>query len=361
LEKKGNDKSPYFVSSFFTIKHRYMKSNIKLVSTRDMDRDTWLRYRLNGIGASEVGVIFGLSPYKASIQLFYEKIGEHPRFDMQSLPAFLGKNQESFIADMWEHWGGDQDSMMRNYDTDNRIRRCKRVNAYAHNDKYPWLFVSLDREINQYDSRGNGTLELKTIGGYEADKWESGLPPIYVMQVQTQMLVCEYFFGEIAILKDNRDFMVLPFEFSESITASIIEKTGEFWGKVVEARKIMTQRFEADRNFNGRMVDELTAQLQSLEPSPDGSDAFNNFLKEKYQIALPGERAGTLVELEAAKAHKDIQGRIKELKEAETLQTNILKNSIGQQDCDKLDFGKNGFVSWKADSNGVRRFLNKVK
>jgi putative phage-type endonuclease len=338
-----------------------MKSSIRLVPTRDMDRDAWLRYRLNGIGASEVGVIFGLSPYKASIQLFYEKIGEHPKFDIQSLPAFLGKNQESFIADMWEHWDGTQEGMMHNYETENRIRRCKRVNAYAHNEKYPWLFVSLDREINQYDNRGNGALELKTIGGYEADKWESGLPPVYVLQVQTQMLVCEYSFGEIAILKDNRDFMVFPFEMVPSICDSILERTGEFWGRVLQARKILTQRFEADKNFNGRQVDELTAELQALEPSPDGSDAYNNFLKEKYQIALPGERKGSAIELEAATQHKAVQAQLKALKEAETLQTNILKNSIGQQGCDLLDFGQNGYVSWAANKNGVRTFLNKTK
>lgn len=341
-----------------------MKSNIRLVSTSEMSQEQWLQHRKQGIGASEVGVIMGLSPYKASIQLFYEKIGQELGYNTETLSAFLGKEQEQFIATLWEHWDPstpEQAAMIANYRAGNKVRRCKRVNAYAHNEKYPWLFVSLDREINQHDGKGNGALELKTIGGYEVDKWEAGLPPVYVVQVQTQMLVCEYEYGEIAILRDNRDFSVLPFEFNRSIAEGILETTQKFWGKVEQARIIATQHFEAQRNFNYKAVEELTAQLQTLEPEPDGSDAFNNFLKEKYKIALPGERQGTAQQLIDAEKHKDINARIKELTEQKQLHENRLKNDFGHEGCDRFDFGANGYVSWKADANGVRRFLNKTK
>lgn len=351
-----------------------MKSNIRLVPTKDMTQDQWLAYRVNGIGASEVGVILGLSPYKASIQLFYEKIGEVPAHNVESLAKFLGKEQEPFLADMWEYWQYDiedmqdaQMQMIRNYQRGNKIRRCKRVNAYAHNDKYPHLFVSLDREINQYFDvvrqveRGNGALELKTMGGYESDKWESGIPPVMIMQVNTQMLVCEYDYGEIAILKDNREFFVLPFERSPTICEMIVEKTTEFWAKVEQGKILATQKFEAQRNFNYKLVEEVDKELATLEPEPDGSDAFNNFLKEKYKIALPGERIGSPQQLADAQAHKEIASRIKELGDAKQLHENRLKNDLGHEGGDKFDFGANGYVSWKSDTNGVRRFLNKVK
>ena len=218
-----------------------MKSIIQLVPTTNMSQEDWLRYRKRGIGASEVAIVMGLSPYKASIQLFYEKIGEDLGFNIENLQKFLGKEQEPFLATLWEFWdpaNPGHEQMIANYRAGRKIRRCKRVNAYANNPAYPWLFVSLDREINQYDGRGNGALELNTIGGYEADKWEAGFPPGYVVQLQTQIGVCEYLFGESAVMKDNRDYFVLPFEQNATIFEAIVTETKKFWDKVEEGRKM---------------------------------------------------------------------------------------------------------------------------
>ncbi len=346
-----------------------MKSIIRLVSTQDMTQEDWLRYRKQGLGASEVAVVMGLSQFKASIQLFYEKIGEDLGFSVENLSKFLGKEQEPFIATLWEHWdpkNPGHEQMIYNYRRGVKVRRCKRVNAYAHNPKYPWLFVSLDREINHHVDhsgimRENGALELKTIGGYEADKWEAGFPPGYVVQVQTQIGVCEYEYGESGILRDNREFFVLPFEHNETIIDSILDATKKFWDKVEEGKKLMTQIFEANRTFNRAAVDDITAQLQSLEPEPDGSDAFNSYLKEKYKIALPGERPGSPEQLETAIAHRDAKDSIKEIEEKKQLHENVLKNILGQEGADCLDFGVKGYVSWKANKNGTRVFLNKTK
>lgn len=334
-----------------------MKSAIKLISTADMSQEDWLRYRKTGIGASETGIIMGLSPYKASIALFYEKIGEDLGFNVENLAMFLGKEQEEFIATLWEFWHTDQATMIRNYRAGARVRRCKRVNAYARNDKYPWLFVSLDREINQHDGKGNGALEIKTIGGYESDKWEAGIPPIYIVQLNTQMLVCDYQYGELAIMRDNRDFMVYPFERSKPICDQVVKVTRDFWKRVEVGRIALTKRFEGERTFNMRAVEQATAELQAIEPPTDHTDAFNNFLKEKYSIATPGEKMGTIVDLDHAAKHFELAGRIKELQEKKQLHENVLKN-IMRDGCDKLTFGANGYVSWKGEP---RRFLNKYK
>lgn len=337
-----------------------MKSHLILKSTKDMSPEEWLLYRKRGIGASEVGAILGLSPYKSSIELFYDKIGEGLGYTTENLAMFLGHEQEPLLAKMWQYWDGSQESMISNFRAGNIVRKCHRVNAYVHNPEYPWLFVSLDRKIVKHDGKDEGTLELKTIGGYEADKWESGIPPSHIVQVNTQILVCEFLYGELATLRDNRNFDVLPFDRHDSICQTIVSQTGAFWKKVEEARKILTQRFEAQRNFNQREVEELTAQLQELEPEPDGSDAFNDFLKEKYKIARPGGRPGTLEQQADAEAHKLVTGQIKSLNEKKQLFENRLKNDI-RDGCERLEFQDGGYVSWKADSNGVRRFLNKVK
>lgn len=336
-----------------------MKSNIILTSTVDMSPEQWLAFRHQGIGASDVSTVMGVNRFKSSIALFYEKLG-HPIFTMETLPMFLGTERQEFIAKMWSFWAGSQESVIQNWRAGTPIRKSKNVNAYAQNPRYPWMFVSLDREINKTDKKGNGALEIKEISGYEADKWEGGVPIGYIFQNQMQIGVCEYEFGELAVLRDNVEFNVLPFDASPIIWENIVNRTKVFWDKVVEGRKIMTQRFEAHRTFNMALADELDAQLQALEPEPDGSEAYTDFMKQKYRIAEPGLMAGTLADLAIAREHKEIAGRMKELEEQKRLKENQLKNVL-RADADKIDFGMDGYVSWRADSTGARRFLNKVK
>lgn len=342
-----------------------MKSKLILVPTGEMSQEDWLKYRKRGVGASDVGTILGVNPYKCSAQLFYEKLGEEI-FTIENMAMFLGKEQEDFISNLWQYWdpaNPDQGTLIRNFREGKRIRRCRRVRAYVNNPDYPWLFVSLDRVINK--TQGNvyspeGALELKTIAGYEADKWEAGIPPAHVLQVQTQLAVCEFTFGELAVLKDGRDFDVYPFEYNAGICETILTRTKEFWDRVEEGRKLMTRRFEAARNFNYQEAEKIDEDLVAIEPPPDGSEAFAKYLKERYRIAEPGEQKGTDEQLEWAQGHQTLKTQIKDLEGQAREQENKLKNVL-RDGADKLDFGPHGYVSWKVDSRGSRRFLNGLK
>lgn len=336
-----------------------MHSSLQLISTAKMTREEWLLYRKTGIGASEVGCIMGLSQYKSSIELFYEKIGEEIGYNVENINMFMGKFQESSVAELWEYWDGSEESMMVNYYNNNKMRRCQRVNAYVRNPLYPWLFVSLDRKINKHDNRDEGALEVKTINGYEADKWEAGIPPSHVVQVQTQCKVCMFEYGELATLKDGRRFDVVPFEINKIITDNIIESTFEFWERVERGREVVTQRFQAQRTFNMKAVEELSAEIAALEPPPDNTEAYADFIKARYGRSTEGERPGTILELEVARKEKAAKENIKELQEDARLYSNQLKNFVGSME--RIDFGASGFVSWKSDVNGTRRLLNKTK
>lgn len=335
-----------------------MKKDLIYIPTLNMSEADWLAYRSTGIGASEVGTLLGLDDYKSSLELFYEKIGDYYRPSIETISSFMGKRQEDFVADLWQYWDGSEQSVIDNYREGRIIRKCQRVNAYVRNPSYPWLFVSLDRKINKQPKIGEGTLEIKTIGGWESDKWESGLPPKYVTQVQTQILVCEFIHGEMAILEDGRRFNVIPFDFSENICTTIIVKTREFWESVVEARKYVNEKFEAARTFNQRKVDELQAKIDELAPEPDGSLAYANYLKERHSIAEFGMRRGTDQELEYARHHKQFSEEIKSMEEEKRRFENLIKSSMA--DHQEIDFGSSGKVYWTNTKNGGRIFRNKV-
>ncbi len=338
-----------------------MKTTNKLVytSTVGMNDKEWLYFRKRGIGASEVGYIMGLSPYKSNVELFYEKLAQGLGINVDTVPTFMGKYMENVIADLWQYWEDDQIKMQANYNAGRKVRTMQRVNAYIQNPKYPHLFASLDRRINKYDKNGNGCLEIKTLGGYEAGKWEAGVPPSHIVQVNTQMLVTGWKYAELAILEDGRYLNVYPFKPHKGITSAIIEKTTDFWQRVEQARKCLTQKFEAEQNFNTRKVREIEAELMRLEPSPDASVALADFLKEKYRESeIMSERLGTLEEFEAAKEHLALKEQSKSIDTAILLKENTLKTAMREKEC--LTFGEAGKVIWKNDSSGARRFKNKV-
>lgn len=339
-----------------------MKGYIEHIWTQNMTDEQWHDYRLSGIGASEIATIMGLNPYQASIQLFYQKIGQIEANKEENAAMFFGTELESFVAKCWEHWDPSNptpEAMISNYRAEKKIRRCQRVNAFVRNPKYPWLFVSLDRKINKVGGQDEKALEIKTISGYAADKWESGIPPMYLMQLQTQLLVCEFKQGELAILKDGRHMDVLPFEAHEGIQQAIIERTKHFWNSVIEARRLVHLQKEETKQGNAAMVEELQNQIDRLAPEPDDSIAYENYLKERYQNPGGGTLQGEDVHFDIAKQYVSTKEKIEHLETAATGCSNKLKSILG--DYDVLDFGALGKVTWKANKNGVRAFKVSLK
>lgn len=336
------------------------RGNLIYTSTVGMSPDEWLLFRNRGIGASEVGYIMGLSPYKSNVELFYEKIGEKIGYNIENIAMFMGTEMETFIANLWQYWNGDESTLIENFRKGEKVRKMQNVNAYIQNKKYPHIFVSLDRRINKYDERGNGCLEIKTISGFEADKWEGEIPPSHIVQVQTQMLVTQWKFGELAVLRDGRFFDVYPFEKHGGIQRAIVKETTDFWRRVERARIVLTQRYEANKNFNTRAIKAAEAELMTLEPNADGSAALQNFLKEKYKNAEPqSERMGTDAELILAHDHLRLKAEKKILDEKILLKENSIKQSM--REIETITFGNNGKIYWKNGEDGTRRFQNKVK
>ena len=340
-----------------------MKSHLILTSTEGMTNRDWLSFRTRGLGASDVPAVLGFSEYESPMSKFDEKTTLSPKPKFENLSMFLGKQAEDKNAEMWEYWDGSVEGMIKNFYSGNKVRRCRRLNAYVQNTKYKWLFVSLDRVINKHTWKGvefgEGTLELKNLSSYEADKWEGGIPLKHLLQVQTQMAVCEFDYGELAVKLDDRNYTVYQFEKNREICEQIIDQTHDFWQRVEKAREIQTQIFVAKKDFNLRKVEDLEAQLQELEPEPTGDDCISDFLSEKYKKALPISREGTPEQLEWAKEHIKAKDALKQIEFRKNELENRLKLSM--KETEVLTFGKDGKVSWTNTTNGNRVFRNQVK
>ena len=58
----------------------------------------WLEARRQGITASEIAIVMGLSPYSSPYALYHQKLGQLPGVE-ETDAMQLGKHMESFVAD----------------------------------------------------------------------------------------------------------------------------------------------------------------------------------------------------------------------------------------------------------------------
>lgn len=313
--------------------------------------DEWLAKRREiGVGGSESAAILGLSPWSCSAKVFYEKLGLAPE-KKSSLPMIIGHEDEDKIARLWSYYDVNQgiESIPINYERKNVIRKPHKLSRILINPKYPFLFANPDRLF--FEGKKRSVLELKTINHWEAQKWESGVPIHYIVQIQHYMLVCDVEYAELAILEANSRIDIIPFERSPEIQERLIEKCQAFWNDVVEARKIL--------DAGGMELD-----IQHLVPPPDGSDAYTEFLKDKYKEGgkeIDAVTSATLDDLDNLRQYLIYKQHSEELARNLALYEQKLRERIAETPV--LDFGERiGKITWKADKNGKRTFkVNGVK
>jgi putative phage-type endonuclease len=317
--------------------------------------DEWLKFRTSGIGASEVGTILGLNPYKSATELFYQKIGKIPQKVDENLAMFMGNRLEPVVGQLWEYYDEDEAQFIKNFNEGTKTRHFTTIDGYLLNDKYPHLFFSpdgliynhskqlpylIDNEENVKLQTVKGILEIKTISGFASKQWETGVPPSYVVQIMTYMLGLELEYGEIAFFEDGRKLNVIELSRNEQICHQIITKTTEFWERVQAA-----------------LSDIENCEL--YEPEPEGTTAYESFLNKKYSESEAKTIKGTDEMYELAHQHKMVLDEIKELEAKATECSNFLKSHM--KECDTMDFGTGGKVTWKTGSRGYRTFKNSIK
>jgi len=327
------------------------KEDLILTPTADMSRDDWLAFRMNGIGCSEAGTVMGYNTFMSPGELFHQKCGLIAQSKRDNPAMFWGRTLEDTVADVWQHWEWSDEEMqegdyLENANEGNIIRKARKFNNYAQNPKYPWLFGGPDRIIlngkrGRSDSSdyGNGILEIKTIGSFHADQWELGIPPSYVIQIQSYMMLFGFDYAEIATLKDGRDFHVIRVPRSDTVQNEIEAKCSEFWNNVLLARQQIMETGDMD--------------ISDFEPEVENTKAYEEFMKTKF-VVEPQTIDGTDELLEMAEQYqeyKDMEKQSKELQRGVKLQIqDIMKTA------DVVDLGDRGKITWKANAKDVRMF-----
>lgn len=320
--------------------HVFHEKQIEAIDTQSMSRDEWLGLRnsLVGLGGSDIGVIMGLNEYKSPTQLFYEKVGYVQKDISDNIFMFMGRLLEDRIMELFMCYDGTEEGMMMNHEQGVVLRVAEEYPYLMRDPKIPHLFANIDGKItsdNFFD--GVGILEIKTISGYASDKWEHGLPPSYISQLQHYMFVTGAEWGYIAAIRDGRHYHEFPFEASKDFQDAIIELSEDFMERVSSGIEIVKGEKSKRKQLQA---------LGEIAPEPDYSAAYEKFISDLYNdrgdwITIDADHEVT----EWISRYKDEREKEKEHAREKQLYCNRIKAVMGKHEAKRIK-SPAGSVSW---------------
>lgn len=219
----------------------------KLVSTLNLPREEWLRYRKQGIGGSDAGAICGLNPYCSVMQVYYDKTTEDID-DIDNEAMRQGREMEEYIAKRFSEKTG---------------KKVRRANAMFYDENNPFMLADVDRMV----VGENAGLECKTASPFMSEYWSGDKIPLsYQMQCFHYMSVCNADAWYVAVLIYGREFKVYKLERDEEIIANLIQLEKNFWENSV---------------------------MKGILPDPDGSKLADSVIAEYFK-----ESTGTAIPLQ---------------------------------------------------------------
>lgn len=250
------------------------------------DRTEWLAWRRQGIGASDVAAIAGLSPWATPMTVWLDKTGQLP--DEDSDPMRWGRRLETVVADAFHDDTGLWIVHPQHQITD---------------PEKPWRRSTLDGYVadgpNTAPADSHGPAEIKTTSQAVWDR-----PPDHVLlQVQWQMLLAEHPQATVIALHADRGF------------------------------RLTVHHVDADPGLQdvlGQIVDDFWHHhvVAGVEPPADGLTATS----EAIRAAWPDSEAGLIVERpdldQTWRRLLDVRAEAKALAERQAELENTLKAAM---------------------------------
>lgn len=299
-------------STPFPLANKPGRGVLRLVSTKDLNREDWLDVRKRGIGSSDSSAAIGLNPYKSQLELWLEKTNRDQGLaksnqDDDSTPVFWGVVLEPVVASQYQRRTG------------NKVRK---VNAVLQHPEIPWMLANIDREV--IGSAEVQILECKTAGINGARLWRDGVPKYVEVQVMHQLAVTGKQAADVAVLLGGQQLEVYRIERDEVLIQHLIELERQFWHYV-----------ETD-----------------TPPPADGSDSADIALRLLYP-----EDTGVVLDLsqdqslnEAYTELKQVRQSLSDLNTRESVLKQRLQESMGS--ASKAVFA-DGSITWKKAKDGT--------
>lgn len=203
--------------------HRRLESMEEIMNHQyvSQSHEDWLRFRKTIIGGSDVGAILGFNRYRTAIDVYREKTD--PEYQQQdSYEMKIGRMLENTVAELWE----SETNLKCVKDVDSNGNIIVRIHP-----EYSFLGATLDRLILPHDNLDFGVLEIKT-GKEAVEPWTQGPPLSYYAQIQHQLSVTGYNYGQFAVLLAGLNgftFKIFPIERDDEFIELMNRELIHFW------------------------------------------------------------------------------------------------------------------------------------
>ena len=239
------------------------------ISTAGMNFESWMYERKKGLTGTDIPAIFGFDKYKSAMDVYLDKTTDYISTS-ENEATWLGKTLEDSLAVRFQQ----QTSM-----------KVRRTNKIYVSKKYPWMRANPDRILVSNGLERAG-LEIKTASPYLASEWENGSTPLrYVLQACHYMICLGFRQYYIACEILQKEFVIRKIEWDDELMEMLISEEEKFWN-LVQKRQM---------------------------PPADGSKAFGQAIKARYDHAV----AGKVIKLEGfderLKEWENISGMIADL------------------------------------------------
>ena len=272
---------------------------MKPVIIKPKDRDEWLRAREEGIGASEVASVVGLSPWKSAFELWLLKTKQVAAPTEETDAQRMGHYLERVVADIWEE------------ETGGKYIRSSAKDIIYQDATHPWRKCTPDRIAYEFGEDGKKRKVLLEIKTSQSDFDPDNLPVHYLCQTQFQMFITGIHVCYLCWLVRGLSYGHARIEYDPEFANWLVENVDKFWNECVVGGKepdlITVSDFALKGSEPGTTIeadDESFSQILSLRTlnkdlsareteAESLKDAIKLYMGEKESITRDGQVLAT--------------------------------------------------------------------
>lgn len=321
--------------------------NRNVTLTKYASRAEWLAGRHKAIGASDVSTLFVQNNFTNIVELFWNKVKLTPSTP-HNINSVSGEIMEPIIAKYFTHFdrtNPTDEVLVRNIEGNVRLRTIERFRRNVWMKDHP-LSCTLD-----YVSPSEmAIVECKNMLGHVINRYENGILPGHIIQVQAQMLVTGMDKAILAYFVDGRFYREWEFTPEPQVQEAIKERVNEFWNeRVVPARAIWNDPTKTEQEKMLLIYDNFEPEID-----PNAQDSLQDFLNTRFKES---GKLGKLMVTPEIQAYIDGYKRYRTMEtEAGNLkdqQGNELRSALIAHSCDEISSADGKvLVSYRTSASG---------
>lgn len=267
-----------------------------LARTDQLTEEEFRAIRRNFIGASDAAAIVGANKFSSALQVYMEKKGLAEE-KVETEAMYWGKALEDMVA--------------REFAFRNAPVKVTKMNTILANPNRDFIAATPDRKVTWKgkmfgEFTSPGVLECKTaLSPYAQKYWdntETGIPSMYIIQVQQQLYVTGWDVGFLAVLMSGPQYRDYIIPRDERLIASMVALEIEFWHLVEQG---------IPPSHDGASLD----MAKALYPTAEQKRAIYGEVGDIFALAAMKRLSSAL-----EKAIDNLQARIiMETKDADTI------------------------------------------